>query len=140
MNFVLDASLTMAFVLADEATVETDDILDRLGEEGQAFTPALWRWEVGNVLLMAERRKRITGADSNRHLSTLEILPVEIDENAPREAWSAALLLARKHQLTLYDAAYLELAIRRGVALGSLDNDLRKAGKSEGVKLLPERI
>ena len=140
MNFVLDSSLTMAFVLQDEATVETDKILDTFGQGAKAFTPALWRWEVGNVLLMAERRKRITQAESHRHLNSLQSLPVESDDNAWREAWNATPLLARKHQLTLYDAAYLELAIRRGVTLGSLDMDLRKAAKAEGVKVLPEKI
>lgn len=140
MNFVLDSSLTMAFVLQDEATAETDKILDILGQGAKAFTPSLWRWEVGNVLLMAERRKRITQAESHRHLNSLQSLPVESDDNAWREAWNATPLLARKHQLTLYDAAYLELAIRRGVPLGTLDMDLRKAAKAEGVKLFPEKI
>ena len=130
----------MAFVFQDEATSQTDKILDSLGQGAKAFIPALWRWEVGNVLLMAERRKRITTADSNRHLIALQTLPVEMDENASREAWNASLLLARAHQLTLYDAAYLELAIRRGKPLGSLDTELRKAAKSEGVKLLPEKL
>jgi predicted nucleic acid-binding protein len=139
LNFVLDSSLAMAFVLADEATAETDKILDTLGQGAKAFTPALWRWEVGNVLLMAERRKRITAAQSSRHLAALQALPVETDEDASREAWNAGLLLARKHHLSLYDASYLELAIRRGVPLGSLDAELRKAAKAEGVKLLPEK-
>jgi predicted nucleic acid-binding protein len=140
VTFILDSSLTMAFVLQDEATAETDKILDSLGQGAKAFTPALWRWEVGNVLLMAERRKRITQAESHRHLTSLQSLPVELDDNAWREAWNATLLLARKHQLTLYDGAYLELAIRKGAPLGSLDSDLRKAAKSDGVKLLPEKI
>ena len=140
MNFVLDASLTMAFVLQDEATADTDRILDSLGQGAKALAPALWRWEVGNVLLMAERRKRITPAESQRHLNLLQSLPIELDEDTWREAWNAAPLLARKHQLTLNDAAYLELAIRRGAPLGSLDTDLRKAANAEGVKLLPEKV
>ena len=140
MSFVLDSSLSLAFLFSDEATPETDEVLDSLGEGAKACAPALWRWEVGNALLMAERRKRITAAESTRHLASLQALPVECDENAWRETWNAAFLLARKHKLTLYDAAYLELAVRRGIALGSLDMELRKAGKSEGAKLLPEKI
>ena len=140
MNFVLDSSLTMAFVLQDEATSDTDKILDSLGQGGKAFTPALWRWEVGNVLLVAERRRRITQAETQRHLTLLQALPVELEENALRESWNATILLARRHQLTLYDAAYLEIAMRLGLSLGSLDTDLRKAAKSEGVKMLPEKI
>ena len=140
MTFVLDASLAMAFVFEDEATPRTDRVLDDLGEGNEAVTLPLWPWEVGNVLLMAERRKRITVADSNRHLSALQSLPIAMDENSSREAWNASLLLARAHQLTLYDAAYLELAIRLGAPLGSLDTELRKAAKAEGVKLLPEKL
>ena len=99
----------MAFVFSDEATAGTDEILDSLGRGAKAFTPALWRWEVGNVLLMAEKRKRITAADSRRHLNALQRLPIEQDEDFPREAWNATPILARKHGLTVYDAAYLEL-------------------------------
>ena len=138
MTFVLDSSLAMAFVFDDEATPETDRVLDDLGEKDEAVTPSLWRWEVGNALLMAERRKRIAAADTNRHLAALQALPISADENAFQEAWTASLLLARRHELTLYDAAYLELAIRLGVPLGSLDTELRRAARAEGVKLLPE--
>ena len=139
MNFVLDRSLAMAFVLSDEANPDTDEVLDSLGEGAKAFTPALWRWEVGNVLLMAEKRNRITSAESSRHLGSLQRLPIEQDEDAWQQAWNVAPLLARKHGLTLYDAAYLKLAIRRDVPLGSLDTDLRKAAKSEGVVVLPRK-
>jgi len=140
LNFVLDSSLAMAFVFQDEATSETDEILDSFGQGAKAFTVPLWRWEVANALVMAERRRRITAAESNRHLRSLQSLPVELDENAWQEAWQGTVLLARKHQLTIYDAAYLELGVRRGSSLGSLDTDLRKAAKVEGVKLLPENI
>lgn len=138
MTFVLDSSLAMAFVFQDEATPRTDSVLDGFGRGDEAVTPSLWRWEVGNALLMAERRKRITAAEGNRHLVALQTLPIATDEDASREAWSATLLLARAHELTLYDAAYLELAMRLGVPLGSLDTELRNAGGAEGVKLLPK--
>lgn len=140
MNFVLDASLTLAFVLQDEATTETDKILDSLGQGAKALTPALWRWEVGNAFLMAERKKRITPAESHRHLTSLGLLPVELDDNAWGESWNQTPVLARRHGLSLYDAAYLELALRRGLALGSLDHQLRTAARAEGVKILPEKI
>ena len=130
----------MAFVLYDEATPGTDKILDTLGQGAKAFTPALWRWEVGNVLLLAEKRGRITAAETGQHLTALQQLPIELDEDARREAWNATALLARKHKLTVYDAAYLELAVRRGVALGSLDDDLRKAAQAEARALLPQTI
>jgi predicted nucleic acid-binding protein len=130
----------MAFVLEDEANSDTDAILERLGRDASALAPALWWWEVANVLLIAERRKRVTIPEIHRHLTSLHALPVEFDEMAPRQSWSAGLLLAGKHRLTLYDTAYLELAIRHGVPLGSLDAELRQAAKSERVELLPKRI
>jgi predicted nucleic acid-binding protein len=86
MNFVLDSSLTAAFLLADEATTETDEILDSLGRGAVAFVPALWRWEVVNLLLMAERRKRIGSADVLRHLARLKNLPIEVDDDALDQA------------------------------------------------------
>src|SRR5262245_41540024 len=129
-KFVLDASLALSFVLKDESTPATDAILDGFGEGAVAYVPALWRWEVGNALLMAQGRKRITAADANRHLAHLRNLPIELDDGASEEAWSATLLLAQKHDLTLYDAAYLEAAIRNGVALASLDTELRAAAKA----------
>jgi predicted nucleic acid-binding protein len=139
LTFVLDSSLAMAFVFQDEATAETDKILDSFGRGVEAIAPPLWRWEIGNALLMAERRKRLTPAETVRHLQALEMLPIEADEDASRRAWDASLLLARAHKLTLYDAAYLELATRRGFPLGSLDRSLRTAARAEGVRLLPER-
>jgi len=138
MNLVLDSSLALAFVLEDEATPESDAILDSLGNGTVAHVPALWRWEVANGLLMAERRNRITSAESHRHLAHLKALPIEVDASAFEETWSGAQVLARKHKLSIYDAAYLEAAIRHGVALGSLDNGLRAAAKAEQVPLLPE--
>lgn len=137
MNFVLDSSLGLAFVLADEATTATDKVLDSLGKGAKAFVPALWRWEIGNALLMAQRRKRLVPAEVHRHLALLAALPIEPDEGAFEEAWTATLLLAQKHKLTCYDAAYLELALRSGIALATLDADLRSAAKSEKVALLP---
>ncbi|MHC1764733.1 MAG: type II toxin-antitoxin system VapC family toxin [Verrucomicrobiia bacterium] len=138
MNFVLDSSLTAAFLLEDEATTETDEILDSFGRGAIAFVPALWGWEVANLLLMAERRKRIRSADVLRHLARLKMMPIEVDDEALDQTWSSTSLLARKHQLTAYDAAYLEVAIRRTLGLGSLDTDLRKAAKTEKVPLLPK--
>jgi predicted nucleic acid-binding protein len=140
MNFVLDPSLALSFAFRDEATAETDEILDSLGEGAKGCVPALWRWEVGNALLMAERRKRISQTESQRHLMLLGTLPVEVDESAWRQAWQAGFFLASRHRLSLYDGAYLELSMRRGLPLGSLDRDLREAARTEGVSLLPVKM
>jgi len=135
MNFVVDASFALAWVLKDEATVETDKILDSLGRGSKAFVPALWRWEIANALLNVERRKRATRAEVGRHLTLLQSFPIEIDEAAVNAAWSATHLLAQQHGLTTHDAAYLELAIRRGLPLASLDTKLQAAAKTAKVEV-----
>lgn len=136
MNFVLDSSLALAFVLEDEATPVTDQVLDSLGQGAEAYVPALWRWEVANVLCLAEHRNRIASADTHRHMTRLKMLPMVMDD----EAWNATLQLAKRHKLTIYDAAYLELAIRRDVPLGTLDLELRAAAMTEQVPLLPPNL
>ncbi len=140
MNFVADCSMAMAWLLKDEATTATDEVLDSLGHGAKAIVPALWRWEVSNVLLMAERRKRATKSEVNSHLSLLGSLPIEHDEVATGRAWRETHALAQKHKLTSYDAAYLELAVRRGLPLASLDTALRDAARAEKVELLPEKL
>lgn len=136
MNFVVDASFALAWVLRDEATAETDRILDSLGRGSKALVPALWRWEIANALLSIERQKRATNAEVARHLTLLRSYPIEIDETAASEAWTGAHTLARQHRLTVYDAAYLELAIRRGLPMASLDADLHRAAKAEKIEVL----
>lgn len=140
MNFVADCSMTMAWLLKDEAALSTDLVLDLLGQGAIAFVPALWRWEVSNVLLLAERKKRITKGEVNSHFSLLSSLPIEYDEVAISQAWNATHILAQEHKLTSYDAAYLELALRRELPLASLDAELRAASKAEKVEVLPARI
>jgi len=135
MNFVADASFAMAWVLKDEATAETDGILDSLGQGAKAFVPALWHWEIANALLSVERRKRATRIEVGRHLTLLKSLPIEIDEAAVHEAWTTAHLLAQQYKLTSYDAAYLELALRRDLPLASLDAELQVAAKAEKVEV-----
>jgi predicted nucleic acid-binding protein len=139
MNFVVDSSFALAWVLKDETTPETDKALDSLGQGAKAFVSALWRWEMANALLTVEKRKRATMTEVNGHLSLLRSLPIEMDETAPDQAWSITHSLAQKHKLTSYDAAYLELAIRRGLPLATLDSDLAAAAKAEKVELLPAK-
>ena len=140
MNFVLDTSLALAFVLADEANDSTDAVLDTLGRGARAYVPTLWCWEVVNVLLLAQRRGRLTEAKALQHAAHLRALPIETDEAAEDAAWQATRILAQKHRLSAYDAAYLEVALRRGLPLGSLDGELRAAAKAENVSVLPEKL
>ena len=139
MNFIVDSSMALAWVMRDESGPETDKVLDSLGRGAKAFVPALWHWEIANGLLNVERQKRATKTEINGHILLLQTLPIEVDEAAIDQAWGATHLLAQRHKLTSYDASYLELAIRRGLPLATLDNDLAAAAKLEKIPLLPEK-
>ena len=132
MAFVLDCSVTMAWVFPDEATDATDWLRDSL-VESQAFVPSLWPVEVGNVLLTATRRDRIRVDEWPEIRAGLEALPIEIDPVTTSRAWGVSLELAQAHQLSVYDAMYLELAIRLRMPLVTLDRALRSAGQAVGI-------
>ena len=134
-SFIVDCSLTMTWVFKDEATTDTTDLLRRLGAES-ALVPSHWFLEVANVLVIAERRKRISVTESTQFLRTLDALQIEIDEDVAGRAFDHILPLSRTHHLTTYDAAYLDLALRRQLPLASLDADLRQAAAAIGVRLL----
>lgn len=134
MSFVLDTSVTMAWLFEDEATRTTEAILDRLKSE-EALVPTLWTYEVGNVLLMAERRKRITEAQGRRFTRLLESLPIRITDPQLNSLWSNAVVVAREHGLSVYDGTYLDLAMREGIALATRDKALRKAAKKLGIEI-----
>jgi predicted nucleic acid-binding protein len=130
--FVLDASVALAWCFHDEATSETDAIAKRLAKIG-AMVPALWRLEVANALLAAERHKRCTTADTQTWLRFLSTLPIRLDDETAVRAWADTLRLARAHELSIYDASYLELALRRGLDLATLDSRLARAADAVGV-------
>lgn len=135
MNLVLDCSIALAWIYADETTEPVRQVFDTVSEGG-AWVPGLWRLEVANVLEMGVRRKRHDAAFRDSTLADLAQLPIQVDTETDRQAWGATLRLAERHQLTLYDAAYLELALRRNLPLASLDEDLRRAARAEKVKVL----
>ena len=132
--FVLDCSIAASWLFEDEATPETDALLQRL-ETDEGLVPGLWRLELGNVLTQAERRKRIVPAQIATFLSYVERLPIIVDTDD--RALEQILALARAERLTTYDAAYLELAMRQGAELATLDKDLGRAGRRVGVATLP---
>lgn len=132
MPIVVDASVTMAWCFEDEATAETESVLDRLRDE-EAAVPALWQLEVTNVLLVAERRGRVTEAQSTRFLDLLSQLPIQVDMS--RTDMKAIQATGRRHQLSAYDAAYLLLAERIGAPLATLDGKLIAAAQAAGVVL-----
>lgn len=136
MPFVLDCSMAMAWVFSDEATEATDALRDRLLDD-RAVVPALWSWEVGNVLWAATRRKRIERHDWLMLTTALAALPIEIDPEGPARVLTAVLPLAEEHALSVYDAAYLELAIRRRIPLATLDRALQLAARTVNLPSLP---
>ncbi len=134
MTFVLDCSVTMAWIFPDEASAETDRLRDSL-TGGRAFVPALWPIEVGNVLSVATRRKRIARDEWGRIRHNLEALPIEIDPVSTSVVWGSALELAHEHELSVYDAMYLELAVRMRLPLATLDRALASAALGLGVSV-----
>lgn len=130
MAFVVDASVAMAWCFEDEATDFSEEILDRLRDE-EAVVPGLWRLEVANVLLVAERRARITEAQATRFVELLLRLPIHTDLDVVEV--NDVLAVGRRHGLSAYDACYLSVAERHGVPLATLDDTLAAAGRSAGV-------
>ena len=133
--FVLDASIAMAWCFEDEATSATRGLLDRLSIEG-GYVPGIWPIEVANVLTLAERRRRITPADSAEFIGMLEGLSILVDEGTTTRAFGRVLDLAREAGLTAYDAAYLELSMRLGVPLATKDGPLGDAARRLGVTVV----
>ncbi len=134
MAYVLDCSVTMAWVFPDEATEATERMRDSL-VGGRAFVPALWPIEVGNVLRVATSRGRITREDWARIRNNLAALPIEIDPVSIARIWGSVLDLAHENRLSVYDAMYLELALRLRLPLATLDRALAAAGAANGVDL-----
>jgi predicted nucleic acid-binding protein len=130
---VLGASVTLAWCFEDEATPHTDALLDRLAEDA-AITPSLWELEVVNVLLLAERRGRITESQTARFVTLLTQLPIHV--GSAGADMGAVLAAGRHHGLAAYDAAYLVLAEREGIPLATLDAKLRAAAQAAGVSVL----
>jgi predicted nucleic acid-binding protein len=132
MPIVLDASITASWHFPDEQNARSDTVLDGL-ERDSAIVPMHWWFEIRNVLLLGERRRRSSKQDTVDFLTWLIKLPIR---NAPLPDDGEVLALARKHKLTFYDAAYLELALREGLALATLDKQLIAAAHAEGVSLI----
>ena len=139
MSLVLDASLAIAWCIEKEQTPGAMALLDQVGEQGAA-APALWPLEVTNTLMMASRRKRVPADRRDDLIAMLRDLPVTLDAATAGQAWGATVLLAERHRLSVYDAAYLELALRRDLPLATLDEGLRKAAVQAGVAVLPASL
>jgi len=134
-NFVMDNSVSMSWCFQDEAGDYSDAILDRLAES-TAVVPSIWPLEVVNVLLVAERKQRITESESVRFLTLLSQLPISVEVDRHEEMMKDILSLARASGLSSYDAVYLDLAMRKGLPLATLDNKLIEAARKVGVPIL----
>ena len=132
--FVLDCSVTMAWVFDDEDDPHAASVRDRLDRD-VALASSIWPLEVGNALLVAERRKRVSRAEALRFLEVLRQLPIDVDATAMIGAVDGVLQIARQTGLSAYDASYLELAARFGVPLATLDRRLASAAARIGVAL-----
>lgn len=131
---VIDCSVTMTWCFEDEACTFGEAVLDALADSS-AVVPTIWPLEVANALLMAERRNRTTQASTLLGIELLGALPIRVDEETSARAFRDIVLLARESRLTVYDAAYLALSVRRGLPLATLDTRLQRAAESVGVEL-----
>lgn len=134
MSLVLDSSATLAWIYGDETTAAVRAVFDAVANTG-AIVPALWRLEVANSLTIAVRRGRIDSGFRQAALDDLALLEIAVDPNTDTHAWSGTLRLADRFRLTVYDAAYLELAERRSLPLATLDAPLAAAASGLGVRL-----
>ena len=135
-KYVLDCSVAMAWLFDDERNQDVLSLREQL-IDGDALVPALWPIEVANVLRMAEKKQRITVYQSSQFKRLLKQLPINLDNRTPELALNRLLELAREYDLTVYDAAYLELALRCSLPLATLDSDLRHAAEKAGMPTLP---
>ncbi len=138
MTFVADASLAISWLFVDEQTPESMSLLSRISVSG-AVVPGLWRLEVANALQVSIKRQRISPAHRDAAIQKLNCLPIEVDSETDARAWTTTLHLADLHQITVYDACYLELALRRGLPLATRDQQLAAAAGNAGAILLPTR-
>lgn len=138
-SFVADASVAIAWVHPAQATAETEAMLDRLAAGDSVVVPALWPLEVANALTVLRRRRKLTPDEARTAVEIIRQLPVVIDHEAAALAFTRLIDLASKHELTIYDATYIELAARRQLPLASNDAHLKQAAIRSGVDLWQPR-
>jgi predicted nucleic acid-binding protein len=134
-DFVLDASVAVAWCFEDQAVGYAGEVLQRLSGQA-AVVPSIWPLEVANALLVSERKRRLRPADSARFLTLLRMLPIVMDAEPSLREMGDILSLARAQELSAYDAAYLHVAITRGLPLATLDETLKRAAAACGVSLV----
>ena len=134
MSFVLDASIALTWCFPDEEAQKAEEIAERIAAGETVIVPAFWRHEILNALLVGEKRKRLRPDLTRAFIEDLHRLPMDVDLSP--DVFTATQALCRKHGLTAYDAAYLEIALRSRCALATADEDLKRAARAEGVQVL----
>jgi len=138
--FVVDASIVMAWGFKDETDSYPQKVLESFSRYA-AVAPSVFPLEVCNVLVVAERKKRLNKTDSSRFLALLHNLPIVVDQEPPERMFAEILSLAREQGISTYDASYLDLAVRMGLPIATLDSALRKAAKRCNVPLFkPDKV
>jgi predicted nucleic acid-binding protein len=136
-RFVLDASVVLSWCFPDEKAQKAEEVSERIAAGDRAVVTAFWPHEVLNALLVGERRKRLTSELTGAFLQDLKRVAVDVDTaSTATDVFQIIQELCRKHRLTSYDAAYLELAMRERHPLATVDDDLAKAAQAEGIRLL----
>jgi len=135
-RFVLEASVVLTWCFPDEAARKAEEISERIASGDKPIVTSFWRHEVLNALLMGEKRKRLTNDLIQTFIQDLERLPVDIDQPPAAIVFHSTQVLCRKHGLTAYDAAYLELAMRDSYALATVDHALERAAHAEGIEIV----
>lgn len=133
--FVVDASVAVAWVHPAQSTTQTDAMLEAVGQGAALEVPALWPLEVANALIVLVRRRKLIESERRMGLGFLRGLPFRVDDEMASLAFSRLSELAATYQLSVYDATYLELAMRRNLPLGCKDGPLRKVARRAGVEL-----
>ncbi|HLY61536.1 MAG TPA: type II toxin-antitoxin system VapC family toxin [Terriglobia bacterium] len=131
----MDASVTLCWCFEDQVTAYSEALLDRMAAGDEASVPFVWPLELASALVRAERKKTLKVAQVTGFVDELSAWPIEVDTAGVDRTFQETLNLARLQNLSAYDAAYLELAIRKGLPLATLDEELRKAARAVGVKI-----
>ena len=132
----MDASVALCWFFEGQKTAYTEAVLECLARGDEALVPAVWPLEIVNSLVVAVRRKGVSPAQLETFVRDLKDLPVEVDLEGVERVYSSVVRISRQHQLSSYDAAYLDLALSEGLPLATLDKNLRAAAKRAGVELL----
>lgn len=133
MKWVLDSSFALAWGLPDETSLQAQQFLEHLSEGDALWVPALWWYEISNALVVAQRRRRLSESDRFNLLDLYGELPLHTDTHLTSEIAGRLQGLAHEHELSAYDAAYLELAIRKSASLATLDRKLAAVARQVGI-------